>query len=51
MSTGLLATFLILIFVNHEISFDKFHSKSHRIYRLITAKDDKAGAIVALQMG
>ncbi len=33
LSTGLAAFFLILIWVQQEVSFDKYHSASERIYR------------------
>jgi putative ABC transport system permease protein len=35
LSIGLAACFLIFQFVNFELSYDKFHSKHDRIYRII----------------
>ncbi len=34
LSIGLAAFILIVLFVRHELSFDRFHEKSDRIYRL-----------------
>lgn len=34
LSIGLTISILILIFVNHELSFDKFHEKKANVYRL-----------------
>ena len=36
LTVGLTACFLIFLFVNFEMSYDSFHSKSDRIYRLVT---------------
>ena len=36
LAVGLTACFLIFLFVNFEMSYDSFHSKSDRIYRLVT---------------
>ncbi|MFT7020817.1 MAG: putative ABC transport system permease protein, partial [Cyclobacteriaceae bacterium] len=36
LSIGFLCAFLILIFVQKETSFDKFHSKSSELYRVLT---------------
>jgi putative ABC transport system permease protein len=43
---GLLAFFLCMLYVRYESSFDTFNTKRDRIYRLTTARDGKAGAIV-----
>ena len=34
LALGISSCILILIFVEHELSFDRFHSKSDQIYRL-----------------
>ena len=34
LAVGLACTLMIFLFVSHELSYDKFHSKSDRIYRL-----------------
>jgi putative ABC transport system permease protein len=34
LATGLAACLLIILFVTHELSFDKFHEKSDQIYRV-----------------
>ena len=36
LTVGLTACFLIFLFVSFEMSYDSFHSKSDRIYRLVT---------------
>ncbi|SNT17126.1 putative ABC transport system permease protein [Ekhidna lutea] len=35
LAIGLACTILICIYINDELSFDKFHSKSDRIYRVV----------------
>ena len=35
LAVGFACTFMIIIFVQHELSYDKFHSKSDRIFRLL----------------
>ncbi len=37
MSLGLTISILILIFVKHELSFDNFHEKGNRIYRITSS--------------
>ena len=34
LSIGMVVCLLIFLFVNHEISYDRFHSNSENIYRL-----------------
>lgn len=34
LSVGLACCLIILLFVKYELSFDKFHSKADRIYRV-----------------
>ena len=36
LAVGMAACFLIFLFVNFELSYDKFHSKAPNIYRLVT---------------
>src|SRR5919112_1966790 len=36
LAVGLTACFLIFLFVTFETSFDNFHSKADRIYRIVT---------------
>jgi hypothetical protein len=35
LSVGMVCCILILLFVQHELSYDKFHEKSNQIYRLV----------------
>ena len=35
-TVGLACTFLILLFVLHETSFDRFHKNKNRVYRITT---------------
>ncbi|MEP1094689.1 MAG: FtsX-like permease family protein [Cyclobacteriaceae bacterium] len=51
LSIGLLAFFLNIIYLKHELSFDRFHEKSDRIFRLIASRDGKAGAFVPYRWG
>lgn len=37
LSIGITTCLLILLYVNHELSYDKFHNDYNRIYR-VTAK-------------
>lgn len=39
---------LILLFVEHEWSFDKFHAKANRLYRAIHVERKSDGAIEAM---
>ncbi len=36
---GLACCFLIVLFIQHELSFDRFHEKTERIYRLIYTQE------------
>ncbi len=36
LATGLAAAMLILLFVSHEFSYDQFHEKGNRIYRILS---------------
>lgn len=37
---GLACCFLIVLFVQHELSYDQFHSNSDRLYRMLLARQD-----------
>jgi putative ABC transport system permease protein len=39
LSAGMACTILILLWVNYELSFDRFHKNAYRIYRLATNFD------------
>lgn len=43
LSIGITACLLILLYLNHELSYDKFHKDYHRVYR-VTAKAKLAGS-------
>ncbi|GAA4410466.1 ABC transporter permease [Nibrella viscosa] len=47
LTLGLTCCFLILLFVSHELSYDKFHEKADRIYR-VTYNPKFAGVPTAL---
>lgn len=51
LAAGFLVVFLDFIYLNLEYSYDRFHTKSERIGRLITARDDKPGAFVPYKWG
>ncbi|NOQ25704.1 MAG: FtsX-like permease family protein [Bacteroidales bacterium] len=36
LTVGLVCSFLIFLYVNHEINYDKFHEKSERIFRVLS---------------
>jgi len=36
LSVGMACSFLILLYIQHELSYDRFHEKSDRIYRITT---------------
>ena len=36
LTIGLASCLLMVLYINHELSFDKFHSKKDRIYRVLT---------------
>ena len=41
LAIGLACSILIFMFINDELSYDKFHSKSHRIYRVTELFEDE----------
>jgi putative ABC transport system permease protein len=43
LAIGLASTILILLFIHHEVSYDKHHRKSERIYRICTKGKIKSG--------
>ncbi|MBT6006697.1 MAG: ABC transporter permease, partial [Prolixibacteraceae bacterium] len=46
LTTGLTICMLIMYYVSHEKSYDHFHSKHDRIYRLRYERTDKDGGAV-----
>ena len=50
LAIGMAATILIALFVQFELSFDKYHDKSERIYRLSREWIDETGS-TALHLG
>lgn len=44
LASGLACFILILIFVQHELSYDRFHEKVDQIYRVIQRRPDSKGA-------
>ena len=40
LALGLICSFLIMIFVQFELSYDRFHQKSDRIYRVVVKQPD-----------
>jgi putative ABC transport system permease protein len=51
LSMGLLTFILTFLYVRHEYSFDDFHSKRERIFRLTASRDGKVGAMVPYVWG
>ncbi|MFA8433113.1 MAG: ABC transporter permease [Marinifilaceae bacterium] len=53
LSTGLAATLMLLIYIYHEISYDRMHEKGELIYRVISEADQAEGKTlkVAMTMG
>lgn len=45
LAVGLACCILILLFVQHEWSYDRFHGKGDRLYRLITARKAPDGSV------
>ena len=48
LAVGFACTFMIIIFVQHELSYDKFHSKSDRIFRLLKSSTEESGILSAI---
>ena len=44
---GLACCFLIVLFVGHELAFDRFHEKGERVYRLLVNWDEADGGTSA----
>ena len=44
LSVGMACCILIFLWVNYELSFDRYHEKADRIYRLATYMDFKKKA-------
>ncbi len=45
LSIGLACLMLIMLFVNDEFSFDKFHQNGNRIFRLVSVSTDSSGTV------
>ncbi|WP_424963754.1 ABC transporter permease [Ekhidna sp.] len=48
LTIGLSSFLLILFFVNHELSFDRFHENSSQVYRINYAYKDNSGSVTTL---
>ena len=48
LAVGLTSCFLILLFVRHELSYDRFHENGDRIYRLIRQTQEGGGVLYAV---
>ncbi|HWV74932.1 MAG TPA: ABC transporter permease [Pseudosphingobacterium sp.] len=44
LASGLVCFILILIFVQHELSYDRFHQNADQVYRVIQRRPDSKGA-------
>ncbi len=51
LSTGMVCSILILLWVQNEVSYDKFHTDSNRIYRFIVNSGDFRTAVSSAGMG
>lgn len=47
LSIGLCSSFLIVNYVSHELSFDKYHTNADRIYRIIYSSETYTGGAIA----
>ncbi len=43
LALGIACCILIMVFVRHEWSYDTFHEKADRLYRVVVSKKDRAG--------
>ena len=50
LSIGITCSLLIMIYINHECSYDKFHTKKDRLYRLVFEMTGPDGRTVTPQM-
>jgi len=50
LSIGITCSLLILIFIKHEISYDRFHEKKNDLYRMIFEMVDPDGRVISPQM-
>ena len=41
LAVGMACCGLILLYVQHEMSFDRFHERAHQIYRVSTMQGDE----------
>ena len=46
LAIGLTAGFLILLYVSFELSYDQFHSKADRIYRVVSDIETPSGLVI-----
>ncbi len=51
LSTGMACSMLILLWVQNEVNYDKFHTDSQRIYRFIVGSGDFKTAVSSAGMG
>lgn len=51
LTIGILSFTMIMLYVTHEASYDNFHLKKERIYRLTSANKERAGAITPYVWG
>lgn len=51
LTLGLLVFFTLLLYLQHQHSFDRFHSRSSQIYRLTSATKERVAAIVPYTWG
>jgi putative ABC transport system permease protein len=45
LTLGIATTFILFLLVRHQTSFDKYHSKSDRIYRVVIESDGNNGKV------
>lgn len=45
LAVGLACTILIMLFVNHELSYDRFHTNAGSIFRVLTVKKKSSGPL------
>lgn len=50
LSIGITCSLLILIFIKHEISYDRFHDKKDDLYRLVFEMVNPEGRVISPQM-
>lgn len=50
LSIGITCSLLIMIYIRHEFSYDKFHTKKDRLYRVVFEMNDPDGRTLTPQM-